>query len=39
MLNKKDISEKVDFQTQKIPFVTFNDLCGHTLFNEKVASL
>ena len=38
MLNKKDMKEKVDFQTQKLPFVTFNDLWGHNSFNKKCAS-
>ena len=30
---------KVDFLIKGCPFRTFNDLCGHTAKNEKVATL
>ena len=34
-LNKKYIAEK-DFEILRWPYVTFNDLLGHTLFNAKL---
>ena len=37
-LNKKYIAEKDDFDIFRCLFVTFNDLCGHTLFYTKNAS-
>ena len=34
-LNKKYIAEKDDFKISRWPYVTFNDVWSHTLFNKK----
>ena len=37
-VKQKYIAEKDDFEILRWPYVTFNDLLGHALFNEKFAS-